>query len=43
MYRSSVQTEGQMNYLKKELELFYTTGRFEVKYADNKAIVDKAK
>lgn len=43
MYRSSVKSSGEINSLKKELELFHTAGRFEIKYVDNKASIDKAK
>lgn len=43
MYRSSVKSGSEINSLKKELELFHTAGRFEVKYVDNKASIDKAK
>ena len=43
MYRSSVKSGGEINSLKKELELFHTAGHFEVKYEDNKASIDKAK
>lgn len=41
MYQSSVQTEGQINSLKKELEPFYTARRSNMQ--TTKAIVDKAK